>query len=54
MNWTLYVAFICISISVINVVIVFRALKKMEHRKKNDKVILDGMKKFLEGAENDR
>jgi hypothetical protein len=34
-------------ISVINVVIVLRALKKNEDRKKNDKVILDGMKEIL-------
>ena len=48
MNWTLYVAFICIAISAIDLAIVFRALKKKEQREKNDKVILDGMKEILE------
>lgn len=47
MSWTLYVAFICIVISVINVVIVLMALKKNEDRKKDDKVILDGMREIL-------
>ena len=51
MNWTSYVAFACIAISVINVVIVFSTLRKMEHRREEDKVILDGMREFLEQVE---
>ena len=47
MSWVLYFSFVCIAISVINVVIVLRALKKSKDRRKNDKVILEGMKEIL-------
>ena len=47
MEWTLYITFICIAISIINIAIVLKLQKKNKDRKKNDKVILDKMKKIL-------
>ena len=47
MDWTLYISYTCIAISIINIVIVLKMLKKDKDRKKKDKVILDEMKKIL-------
>ena len=47
MDWILYVDFICIIISIISIVIVFKSTKKRIKNKINDRVILYKMKKIL-------
>jgi hypothetical protein len=47
MSAVIYFDFACIAVSIINVAIVLRALKKSEDQKKNDKVILKEIHKIL-------